>query len=92
MNAPQWIQRQSTDKFVQLKSKFNYRSRSAFKLYEIQKKHRVIRPGNTVLDLGASPGGWSQVALQHIAGKRGGRVIAVDIMAMDDLEGVTIIE
>ena len=57
MNSAQWLNRQSTDKFVQLKSSFNYRSRAAFKLFEIQQRFRVMQRGNTVLDLGAAPGG-----------------------------------
>ena len=89
MNSKQWIQRQSTDKFVQLKSNFQYRSRSAFKLYEIQKKFKLLKSNQFVLDLGASPGGWSQVAINELKGK--GKVISIDLMHMDHLEGATIL-
>eukprot|EP00842_Homolaphlyctis_polyrhiza_P001765 jgi/Hompol1/258/HPOL_001147-RA len=62
----QWFQRQASDPFVKSRVQHNYRSRSAFKLKELVEKHRFIRPGDVVLDLGAAPGGWTQVALEAV--------------------------
>ena len=67
-----------------------YRSRAAYKLLELARQDRLIRPGMTVVDLGAAPGGWSQVAAE-LAGSKG-RVIAVDILAMQPVPGVTFIQ
>ena len=66
------------------------RSRAAFKLEEIQRAERILRPGMTVVDLGAAPGGWSQYAAKVLHGK--GRVIALDLLPMDELPGVEFIE
>ena len=66
-----------------------YRSRAAFKLTEIDDRHRLLKPGMIVLDLGAAPGGWSQVAAQRVgAGEGKGRVIAVDLSAIEPIPGV----
>jgi 23S rRNA (uridine2552-2'-O)-methyltransferase len=75
---------------VKKASQEGYRSRAAYKLLEIQQKDRILQPGLTVVDLGAAPGGWSQVA-QQLTGTQG-QVIALDILAMDPLPGVTFIQ
>ncbi|KAI8897449.1 ribosomal RNA methyltransferase FtsJ domain-containing protein [Globomyces pollinis-pini] len=88
----QWRYRQSMDPYVRMKSKFNYRARSAFKLFEINEKFKIIKPGHTVLDLGAAPGGWTQVALQTVMKKKSGKVIAVDLLEIDPIENAHIIK
>lgn len=67
-----------------------YRSRAVFKLEEIQRTDRILRPGMTVVDLGAAPGGWSQLAAKILRGK--GRIIALDILPMDEIAGVEFIQ
>jgi 23S rRNA (uridine2552-2'-O)-methyltransferase len=78
------------DPFVHRAKAEGYRSRAAFKLIEIDDRDRLIRPGETVVDLGAAPGGWSQVAAERLRGK--GRVIALDLLEMEAIEGVEIIQ
>ncbi|MDH5377589.1 MAG: 23S rRNA methyltransferase [Gammaproteobacteria bacterium] len=85
-----WIQRQDKDKFVKAAQVQGYRSRAAFKLIEINEKDKLIKPGMIIVDLGAAPGGWSQVA-SRLAGDRG-RVIALDLLEMDSMAGVEIIQ
>jgi 23S rRNA (uridine2552-2'-O)-methyltransferase len=88
--STRWLQRQLNDPYVEEAKRRGYRSRAAFKLAEIDDKHRLLRPGLVVVDLGAAPGGWSQIAAQRVqvmAGK--GRVIAVDVAAMEPIGGVT---
>lgn len=85
-SSKQWLRRHVTDAYVRKAKAQGYRSRAAFKLLEIDAKEKLLRPGAVVLDLGAAPGGWSQVA----AGK-GARVIAVDLLPMDPIEGVTVV-
>ena len=85
-----WLKEHFNDPWVAKAQEQGYRSRASFKLLEMHEKDRLFRPGMTVLDLGAAPGGWSQVAGQLIGGK--GTVIASDILAMDSLPDVTFIE
>jgi len=87
--STRWLQRQLNDPYVEEAKRRGYRSRAAFKLAEIDDKHHLLRPGMIVVDLGAAPGGWSQIAAQRVqvmAGK--GRVIAVDLVEMDPISGV----
>jgi 23S rRNA (uridine2552-2'-O)-methyltransferase len=87
--STRWLQRQLNDPYVEEAKRRGYRSRAAFKLAEIDDKHHLLRPGLTVVDLGAAPGGWSQIAAQRVqlmAGK--GRVIAVDLAEMEPVSGV----
>ena len=83
-----WLRRHVTDPYVKQARKQGYRSRAAFKLLEIDSKERLFRPGQTVIDLGAAPGGWSQVAAEKIG--RGGRVIAIDLLEIAPISGVTV--
>ena len=78
------------DFFVKQAKKEGYRSRAAYKLIEIVERDHLLRPGMTVVDLGAAPGGWSQVAAEKLAGK--GRVFALDMLEMVALPGVTFIQ
>jgi 23S rRNA (uridine2552-2'-O)-methyltransferase len=89
-SSRQWLDRHFNDEYVKKAQKAGYRSRAAFKLLEIQEKDRVIKPGMRVVDLGAAPGGWSQIARDLVGGK--GRVIALDILPMDPIAGVDIIQ
>ena len=85
-----WLKEHFNDPFVKMAQKDGYRSRASYKLLEIQEKDRIIRPGMTVIDLGAAPGGWSQVTSRLIGGK--GRLIASDILDMDSIPDVTFIK
>ncbi len=85
-SSARWMREHFDDHYVRLAQKQGLRSRAAFKLEEIQRKDKLIKPGMTVVDLGAAPGGWSQVAVKHIAGR--GKVIACDILPMDPIAGV----
>jgi len=82
-----WIERHVNDPFVRAARKQGYRSRAAFKLAELDARDRLLRPGSTVLDLGAAPGGWSQVARERVGA--GGTVVAVDLLEMAPIAGVT---
>lgn len=85
-----WLKEHFDDPYVKQAQKDGYRSRASYKLLEIQEKDRLLRPGMTVLDLGAAPGGWSQVASRLIGEK--GRIIASDVLAMDSIADVTFIQ
>jgi 23S rRNA (uridine2552-2'-O)-methyltransferase len=85
-----WMHEHVTDRFVRQAQQEGYRSRAAYKLRELAQQDKLIRPGMTVVDLGASPGGWSQVAAE-LAGPKG-RVLAVDILDMQPLAGVQFIQ
>jgi len=85
-----WLERQLNDPYVAQAKREGYRSRAAYKLIEIDDKHRLLKPGQTVVDLGAAPGGWSQVAAKRIgAAENKGRVVAIDLLEMPEIPGVT---
>ena len=84
------MQEHFDDRYVKQAQQEGYRSRASYKLLELQEKDRLIKPGMTIVDLGAAPGGWSQVAVNLVGHK--GRVIASDILALDNLAGVTFIQ
>jgi len=85
-----WLKEHFADPYVKMAQKDGYRSRASYKLLEIQEKDRILRPGNTVIDLGAAPGGWSQVTSRVLGEK--GRLIASDILEMDSIPDVTFIQ
>ena len=85
-SSKRWLQRHVTDPYVRKAQEKGYRSRAAFKLLEIDAKEKLLRPGLTVIDLGAAPGGWSQVAAQKV--RPGGRVVAIDVLDMPPVTGV----
>jgi 23S rRNA (uridine2552-2'-O)-methyltransferase len=85
-SSRRWLERQLNDPYVARAKREGYRSRAAFKLAQIDDKHRILRPGVRVVDLGAAPGGWSQVAAERVGAH--GRVVAIDILAMDAIAGV----
>jgi 23S rRNA (uridine2552-2'-O)-methyltransferase len=84
ISSTQWIERQLNDPYVQKAKKEGYRSRAAYKILEIDEKAHLFKKGMSVLDLGAAPGGWSQVAAD-----KGCRVVAIDLLEMGELPGVT---
>lgn len=86
-----WLERQLNDPYVKEARRLGYRSRAAFKLIEIDDKYKFLKPGGRVVDLGAAPGGWSQVAAQRVKAEQGkGRVVAIDMHGMDPIPAVTI--
>src|SRR6186713_1260441 len=85
-----WMARHVSDPFVKKAQLDGYRSRSAYKLTELNEKDRLIKPGMRIMDLGSAPGGWSQVAGKLVGEK--GRVLATDILAMDELKNVDFIQ
>jgi 23S rRNA (uridine2552-2'-O)-methyltransferase len=86
LSSTLWLERQLNDPYVARARREGWRSRAAFKLAEIDDKHHFLKQGARVLDLGAAPGGWSQVAARRV-GERG-RVVAIDILDMDAIPGV----
>ncbi|VAX09163.1 23S rRNA (uridine(2552)-2'-O)-methyltransferase [hydrothermal vent metagenome] len=89
-SSRQWLDRHFKDEYVKQAQQQGYRSRAAFKLLEIQGRDRLLQPGQTVVDLGAAPGGWSQIATQIVGAK--GSVVALDILEMEPLDGVEFIQ
>jgi 23S rRNA (uridine2552-2'-O)-methyltransferase len=89
-SSRRWLTRQATDPYVKEAHRQGYRSRAAFKLLEIDERDPILRPGGVIIDLGAAPGGWSQVAAQRLAGN--GRIIAVDILPLDPISGVEFLQ
>lgn len=89
-SSKEWLRRHVSDPYVKEARKQGYRSRAAFKLLEIDKRESILKPGKTVLDLGAAPGGWSQVAAEKV--KPGGKVTAVDLLPIAPISGVTILK
>jgi len=89
-SSASWLSRHLSDPFVKQAQKDGYRSRSAYKLIELNEKDKLIRPGMRIMDLGSAPGGWSQVASKLIGAK--GRVLATDILPMDSLVNVDFIQ
>jgi 23S rRNA (uridine2552-2'-O)-methyltransferase len=89
-SSSRWLKEHFDDKYVLRAQQEGYRSRAAYKLLEIQQKDQILKKGMTVVDLGAAPGGWSQIAADLVGHQ--GQVIALDILPMDPLPEVTVIE
>ena len=87
-----WLERQLNDPYVARARREGLRSRAAFKLMEIDDRAKLLKPGAKVVDLGAAPGGWSQVAAKRVRAGSGGRVVAIDLLAMDPLPGVDFLQ
>jgi 23S rRNA (uridine2552-2'-O)-methyltransferase len=85
-----WMHEHVNDEFVKRAQKEGYRARAAYKLIEIDDKDKLIKPGMTIVDLGATPGSWSQVANQRLKGQ--GRIIALDLLEMEPIKGVEFIQ
>lgn len=89
-SSGRWLKEHFDDHYVKQSQKDGWRSRASYKLLEIQEKDRIFRPGSKVVDLGAAPGGWSQVAVQLVGEQ--GRVVASDILPMDAIAGVDFVQ
>ncbi|GAB5375839.1 MAG: RlmE family RNA methyltransferase [Acuticoccus sp.] len=88
LSSTLWIERQLNDPYVQKAKAEGYRSRAAYKLIEIDERFAILKRGQTVVDLGAAPGGWSQVAVKRVGADSAAPVVAIDILPMDPIDGV----
>ncbi len=88
--AKAWFKNRLNDHFLKKSRQEAFRSRAAYKLEEIDQKYKILKPGHSILDLGAAPGSWSQYAVRALKGR--GKVIAIDLLPIDEIEGVFIIE
>jgi len=92
VSSSRWLHRQLNDPYVAEAARLGYRARSAFKLIQLDDKLRLLRPGQRIVDLGAAPGGWTQVAVERTDPDRaGGRVVALDLLAMEAVPGATVL-
>ncbi len=90
LSSKLWLERQLNDPYVAQAKREGLRSRAAYKLIEIDDKYRFLKPGITVVDLGAAPGGWSQIAAKRVGAASGkGRVVAIDLLEMPEIVGVS---
>jgi 23S rRNA (uridine2552-2'-O)-methyltransferase len=98
LSSKLWLERQLNDHYVAKAKREGYRSRAAYKLIEIDDKYHLLKPGMTVVDLGAAPGGWSQIAARRVGAAEGkgkgqgrgeGRVVAIDLLEMPEIPGVS---
>jgi 23S rRNA (uridine2552-2'-O)-methyltransferase len=93
LSSQKWLERQLNDPYVARARREGYRSRAAYKLIEIDEKYHLLKPGQRVVDLGAAPGGWSQVAARKVGSAEGrGRVVGIDLLPIDPLPGVDFVE
>jgi len=93
VSQTRWLQRQLNDPYVEAAKREGYRSRAAYKLAELDDQVKFLRPGARVVDLGAAPGGWTQVAVQRVKPKEGGgQVIGIDLTPVDPIAGATVLE
>jgi 23S rRNA (uridine2552-2'-O)-methyltransferase len=90
LSSQKWLERQLNDPYVARAKREGYRSRAAFKLLEIDEKYHILKPGQRVVDLGAAPGGWSQIAARKVGPK--GKVVGIDLLPIDPMAGVDFIE
>jgi 23S rRNA (uridine2552-2'-O)-methyltransferase len=92
-SSQRWLERQLNDPYVARSKREGYRSRAAYKLIEIDDKHKILQPGMSVVDLGAAPGGWSQVAVDRVGSTDEKKlVVAIDYLEMDELPGVILFQ
>jgi 23S rRNA (uridine2552-2'-O)-methyltransferase len=90
LSSKLWLERQLNDPYVAKAKAQGFRSRAAFKLLEIDDKYRLLKPGMTVVDLGAAPGGWSQIAAKRVGSADGkGKIVAIDVLEMPEIPGVS---
>ena len=89
-SSRQWLQRHVNDPYVQRSKKEGYRSRSAYKLTEIDERDKLLRTGQVIVDLGAAPGGWTQVAAKRVGAQ--GRVIGIDLLPVEPIPGAVLIQ
>lgn len=93
-SSRRWLERQLNDPYVHLAKKEGFRSRAAYKLLEIDEKFKILKPGYVVVDLGASPGGWTQVAVERVKSQTNtkGKVVGIDLTAMNEIPGATLLQ
>ncbi|MGB5901624.1 MAG: RlmE family RNA methyltransferase [Xanthobacteraceae bacterium] len=90
LSSKLWLERQLNDPYVAQAKRDGWRSRAAYKLIEMDDKYRLLKPGQVVVDLGAAPGGWSQIAARKVGVLQGkGKVVAIDLLEMPEIPGVT---
>jgi 23S rRNA (uridine2552-2'-O)-methyltransferase len=90
LSSTLWLERQLNDPYVAKAKRDGYRSRAAYKLIEMDDRHHLFKPGGRIIDLGAAPGGWSQIAADRVKAKDGrGKVVAIDLLDMEAIPGVT---
>jgi 23S rRNA (uridine2552-2'-O)-methyltransferase len=89
-SSKQWLRRHVNDPFVQRSKKEGYRSRSAYKLTEIDERDKLLKPGMVVVDLGSAPGGWSQVLARRLG--KSASIVAIDLLEMESIPGVTFLK
>ncbi len=93
LSSQKWLERQLNDPYVARAKREGYRSRAAFKLLEIDDKYHLLKPGQRVVDLGAAPGGWSQIAAARVGSLSGkGRVVGIDLLEIEPMPGVEFIQ
>lgn len=93
LSSQKWLERQLNDPYVARAKREGYRSRAAFKLLEMDEKYHLLKPGQRVVDLGAAPGGWSQIAAARVGTKDGrGRVVGIDLLEIEPMPGVDFIQ
>jgi len=90
LSSQKWLERQLNDPYVARAKREGYRSRAAFKLLEIDEKYHLLKPGQRIVDLGAAPGGWSQIAATKVGPK--GKVVGIDLLPIDPMPGVEFIQ
>ncbi len=91
LSSTLWLQRQLNDPYVQEAKRRGFRSRAAFKLIQIEERFKLLRPGLRVVDLGAAPGGWTQVLVERRKPGQGGEILAVDVLDMDPVGGASLL-
>jgi 23S rRNA (uridine2552-2'-O)-methyltransferase len=92
-SSTRWLERQLNDPYVAASKREGYRSRAAYKLIEIEQRYPFLKPGQRVIDLGAAPGGWSQIAATRVKSLEGkGQVVAIDYLGVEPIAGVDILE
>ena len=93
LSSQKWLERQLNDPYVARAKREGYRSRAAYKLLEIDEKYHLLKPGQRVVDLGAAPGGWAQIAARKVDSAAGkGRVVGIDLLPIDTFPGVDFIQ
>lgn len=90
LSSQKWLERQLNDPYVARAKREGYRSRAAFKLLEIDEKYHILKPGQRIVDLGAAPGGWSQIAAKVVGPK--GKIVGIDLLPIDPMAGVEFIQ